>query len=126
MVEVYWNLHKRRFSVRRHGGPVESHMLCVGLRDAVFVVQEGGRERVRASKRKNVHAWVRGQYWPGAVGRRTSGWTRIKYDPYLFDRFVRSRDKAPLDGAEMVVFRCTDAAPRHPVLFARGLRLEAA
>ena len=63
-VEVYWNLHKRLFSVRalegENKGRVIDHAYGVRLSDATFVSQPAGRERVRREGVKNVHAFVRG------------------------------------------------------------------
>lgn len=63
-VEVYWNLHKNRFSVRaldgRDKGIVIAHCEYVALTDATFHVQQAGRRRVIETGRKNVHAVIRG------------------------------------------------------------------
>ena len=58
-IEVYWNLHKEMFSVR-HKGKVIAHVACINVKDAKFVVQKAGRERVLREKKKNVHAFIRG------------------------------------------------------------------
>ena len=61
-VDVYKNLHKDIWSVRnRKTGRVITHKKLVHVRDASFVVQPAGRNKVLAEKRKNVHAFVRGQ-----------------------------------------------------------------
>ena len=60
-VEVYWNLHKLCWSVRRQG-KVIAHADYVSLRDCKLVVQPAGRQKVLAEKCKNVHAFVRG-FW---------------------------------------------------------------
>jgi hypothetical protein len=123
MIEVYWNLHRRMFSVRVNGLVQGRHRRHLALRDAAFVVSEQGRERVRASMQKNVHAWVRGKSVPAYRHMSTSGWTRIEYDPYRFDQFIRSKDGAPVVGAEMVMFRCSDGEKRHPIMLGRGVQL---
>lgn len=70
-VFVYFNLHKKVFSVRamegENKGRVIAHTTTVELRDAVFKVSQAGRERVLKEKRKNVHAGVQGQWvaWTG-------------------------------------------------------------
>jgi hypothetical protein len=56
-VEVYFNLHKKLFSVRQ-GGRVLFHTPCILIHGPRFVVQEGGRQRVIREGRKNVHAFV--------------------------------------------------------------------
>ncbi len=63
-VEVYWNFHRKLFSIRaaegREKGRVIAHAYHVTLWGAEFRVSAAGRERVRREKRKNVHAVVRG------------------------------------------------------------------
>ena len=56
-IEVYFNLHKKVFSVRQ-GGRVLHHSPCVVIHNPRFVVQDGGRRRVLREGRKNVHAFV--------------------------------------------------------------------
>jgi len=86
-VEVYFNLHKKCFSVRdRKTRRVVAHTDSISLKNASFHVSEKGRDRVRAEKRKNVHAFVRGLYkeldWS-----TNSQWFKVKYNPYEYDRF---------------------------------------
>jgi len=86
-VEVYYNFHKKCFSVRdRKTRRVVAHTDKISLLEATFHVSEKGRDRVRLEKRKNVHAIVRGLYkeldWS-----TNSQWFRVKYNPYEYDRF---------------------------------------
>jgi hypothetical protein len=57
--EAYWNLHKGVFSYRPPGGRV-THAFGLTIEDPKFISQRAGREKVRATGRKNVHAFVRG------------------------------------------------------------------
>ena len=59
-VEIYFNLHKRVFSVR-HKGRVIEHVESAIIRRPKFVVQAAGRAKVLREKKKNVHAFVRGE-----------------------------------------------------------------
>lgn len=59
-VECYYNSHKKAVSIRKKG-KVISHADGVLLKDPKFIVQEGGRKRVLREKKKNVHAYVRGE-----------------------------------------------------------------
>ena len=98
-LEVYRNLHKKCFSVRRKGKVIEyiydsgMHRRRVELYliNAQFVVQPAGRERVRREKRKNVHAFVRGTAMPfGGLQRKSligNCVSRIIYDPYTMTTF---------------------------------------
>ena len=64
-VQAYWNIHRKCWSVvaleGEQKGRVISHTKYVSIKDARLVVQEGGRQRVLKEKKKNVHAFVRGQ-----------------------------------------------------------------
>lgn len=60
-VFVYFNLHKKLFSVRDHiTGLVVGHTHMIALENAIFKVSEAGRQRVLLEKRKNIHAGVQG------------------------------------------------------------------
>ena len=102
-VEVYWNLHKRLYSVRaleNYGdhikkGRVIDHSYYLELDDVKFAVQPAGRERVRREGVKNVHAFVRGrvrQYDRKDLDNPVF----ITYNPYKYDSFVTAEDKTPI------------------------------
>ena len=78
-VEVYYNLHKKCLSVRKRG-LVIAHVRSILLKNAEFVVQPAGRKRVLTEKRKNVHAYVRGERV--AVASFDGKSERITYNPY--------------------------------------------
>ncbi len=120
-VEVYWNLHKRLFSVRalegKDKGRVIDHVYGITLKDAKFVVQPAGRERVRREGKKNVHAFVRGRLHPDALrytppeshrfmGRVNSMLVphgqKITYNPFAHDTFVELNNKNPVHEANIV------------------------
>lgn len=103
-VEVYFNLHKRVFSVRScKTGRVVHHTKNVHIRDPQFVVREGGRQRVLRERKKNVHAFVRG-YATYFVDYRTKEdcptLDTIGYNPYKYDSFVKLQDETPVYVAE--------------------------
>jgi len=58
-VQVYWNLHLGRYSVRQSGRVID-HVDSIILRDVRFNVAPAGRDKVRATGVKNVHATVTG------------------------------------------------------------------
>ena len=98
-IEIYYNLRKKLFSVRRDG-KVHTHVPCVLIREPRFVVQEGGRRRVLRERRKNVHAFVTAKSLDhlamcpaGCFGDTTFGWDRVSYNPYLNDTFVRASNR---------------------------------
>ena len=97
-VEIYFNLHKRLFSIRERHGKVIAHKRWVGLVRPTFVVQQGGRERVLRDKSKNVHAFVKG-YLQDAdnVSRNPQVITReveVTYNPYKYETFVDKKDES--------------------------------
>ena len=63
-VDVYRNLHQKCFSIRSREkdtyGKVIAHAETVAVRNAQFVVQPAGRDKVIKTGVKNVHAFVRG------------------------------------------------------------------
>lgn len=93
-VEVYRNLNAKApgytYSVRQRG-KVVAHVTQLALSDCTFVVQPGGRERVRREKRKNVHAYIRGMVTDSAERG-----ARITYDPYQHDTFVLKDSGRPV------------------------------
>ena len=95
-VEVYRNLHKNCWSVRDLStGRVVAHQTAVTIADARFVVRPSGRARVIAEKRKNVHAFVRGEWMSGSDMTLfdftdPNGKTlmrRVSYNPYKYPYF---------------------------------------
>ena len=115
-VQAYLNIHRKCWSVvaleGEQKGRVISHTKYVSIKDARLVVQEGGRQRVLKEKKKNVHAFVRGQLvslnppgvaydddgirigkagdvetgqeyvYEGDLGPPESNMTRVRYSPY--------------------------------------------
>lgn len=103
-VFVYFNLHKKVFSVRALEGDkkglVIAHADKITLRDVAFKVSEAGRQRVLREKRKNVHAGVVGQ-WDGALDAAIVAENDISvtYNPYVYDSFVLRDDETPIHWA---------------------------
>ena len=85
MTEVYWNLHKRCFSVRERGRVV-AHVDSITLRNALFVVQRAGYERTVREKVRSVHAWVKGEI-ALLPERTTCPTTLVTYNPFRSDHF---------------------------------------
>lgn len=86
-VEVYWNLHRQVYSVRLlRTGRVVAHVPYIKLRGVTFSAQAAGRERVRRTGVKNVHAFVRGMVdMTTSYHGQTLG---VTYNPYKYDSFV--------------------------------------
>jgi hypothetical protein len=85
-VFVYFNLHKKLFSIRDHAtGIVVGHTNMIALENATFKVSEAGRQRVLREKRKNVHAGVLGFVKDLPVPPPEY---KAFYNPYKYDSFV--------------------------------------
>lgn len=96
-VRVYFNLHKKMWSVM-HKGKVIQHTNSIELCNARFIVHPSGRARVLQEKRKNVHAFVEGD-----VAETSSVCKQeVKYNPYKFGHFFRASDEQPVYEAENV------------------------
>lgn len=119
MAEVYRNLHRDDWSVRE-SGRVVAHRKAVIVRDPQFVVQPAGRERVLRERRKNVHAFVRGEVVnslpllvaAGFVDLDHQGLAFATYNPYLAPYFTDVVTGARLDSATWAVLT-TDGRLRY-------------
>jgi len=105
IVDVYWNLHKKCWSVRDvQTGRVVAHEASVVLMDCKFVVQPGGRQRVIREKRKNVHAWVRGRWLPDDESWWRPFWSvgKVTYNPFKYETFITKNNEQPIVSADIV------------------------
>ena len=104
-VFVYFNLHKRLFSVKALEGPnkgrVIAHMESLVLDGAQFKVSQTGRARVIREQRKNVHAGVVGQLYTGTKDEREYP-VSVTYDPYKHETFVDLNGGRPVVAANHV------------------------
>lgn len=108
-VDVYFNLHKKTFSVRaREGtkkGLVIAHMDSLILKDVTFHVSEAGRQRVLRERAKNIHAVTRGTLVETAPDTPNL----VRYNPYEGPDFmsdgqpIKSAAYARLDNKKMFV-----------------------
>ena len=117
-VEVYFNLHKRVFSVRSvRSGRVIQHTKNVHIRNPQFVVREGGRQRVLRERKKNVHAFVRGDATYFDDGKCPT-LDNIGYNPFRYDSFVKMPDETPVRSAERAYMQVSDGGI--PTIHAEG------
>ena len=88
-VRVYWNLHKKVWSVQdTKSGLVCDHLDRITLEQAKFVVRKGGQKRVRQESKKNVHAFAEGWVSRDQDEDHTHYWYDISYNPYKNDYFM--------------------------------------
>lgn len=87
-VKVYRNLTQKCYSVM-HKGIVIAHVLNCKLTNATFKVSEAGRQRVIKQKRKNVHAFIEGD-WDRVDGPSFDSvlCNRVSYNPYQAPYFM--------------------------------------
>jgi hypothetical protein len=101
-VFVYFNLHKKCFSVKdAKTGLVIAHTDKIELEEVTFKVSEAGRQRVLREKRKNVHAGVKGKYvgCPRVLDFKEP---QATYNPYKYDSFVDKTTEMKLEKASRV------------------------
>ena len=108
-VEVYYNLHKHVLSVRQRGRVI-MHTPTIELENVVFSVQPAGRNKVLKQKRKNVHAFVRGELLNSdskriekSLTRNSDNWRLVTYNPYKYESFVYSDNEKPIHSASRVI-----------------------
>lgn len=106
MTEVYWNATRKLWSLRENGRVV-GHEARLTLHGCTFHVRPGGRDRVRRTGRKEVHAWARGERVGDDVAFPMAG-NEIRYNPRHDDGFQLGGSLfspgAPITEAEYVVF----------------------
>ena len=100
-VEVYWNLHKRIFSVRSKG-IVRDHAHTVVLQNVKFVVQLAGRAKVLLEQKKNVHAFVKGEVNNEFSLDYLQPFQRAVYNPYNADTFVPESSFRGINPAQLI------------------------
>ena len=102
-VYVYYNLHKKLFSVKAlegdRKGLVVAHRTHLMLEDVTFKVSQAGRQRVLREQRKNVHAGAQGTWVPDdgdRVADALDTLTALTYNPYKYSTFVNKDTEEPV------------------------------
>jgi hypothetical protein len=109
VADIYFSLHKRLFSIRM-GGKVVRHCGYAFVWKPKFVVQPAGRAKVFATKRKNVHAFVRGTLM--VSGPRDDGmFAVVRYNPYEAGHFMLE-DGTPVESADFAMLDLVNGKPR--------------
>lgn len=106
-VFVYFNLHKKVFSIKALSGPnkgkVIAHSDCVELSDVTFKVSEAGRQRVLRERSKNVHAGVVGYLQGFDTSLLELQLEQVTYNPYKYSSFVMRETEQQIKTAEYAV-----------------------
>ena len=132
-VQVYYNIRRGDYSVRQSGRVID-HVESIILRDVRFNVAPAGRDKVRATGVKNVHATVTGYIDESVkisnlsllMAKRPNGKvmddflelvdtdtlelrsglsTPINYNPMRHDTFVKLYGAVPVSTARYVALR---------------------
>lgn len=98
-VFVYFNLHKKCWSVKslegETKGKVIAHCETIILKNCELKVSEAGRQRVIREQKKYVHAGVVGIVVSmNKKVKETS--TQITYNPYKFNSFINNNTMEPV------------------------------
>ena len=107
---VYFNLHKRTWSIRQSGKIIGHHGL-IFLKDCRFLVSKAGQARVRREGKKNVHAGVSGYLAMNVGFPHHEKHISVKYNPYKNDTFVQDDGQAVTE-SEWVRMQVLDGKPR--------------
>ena len=117
-VRVYFNLHKKTFSVVATTGDNKGRVLfysdLVSLTDCKFRVQPTGRERVLKEKRKNVHAFAYGtinNIYPWDIPNKIENGRGIRYNPYKYSTFIYSEDETVARKSKEVLMSVSNNKP---------------
>lgn len=109
-VACYYNLHRKCFSVKALEGPMKGRVIKhadeVVLTNVTFKVSEAGRERVLREQRKNVHAYVIGEYADvHNIKLKAASWHFVSYNPYKGTFFRCLTDGEVVHHADVAVLR---------------------
>lgn len=114
-VKVYRNLTLKCYSVMHHG-LVMLHCQAIYLENVRFVVRPAGNAKVRATGRKNVHAFIVAQDHISYIGKalrrmpemaekyKPGYWQRITYNPHTMTNF-QTQDGRVVNGADLAIAR---------------------
>ena len=107
--DIYRNLHSGTWSlVDRRVGKVAAHPDEAGMADVSLVVQPAGNRKVRETKKKLVHAFVRGRFVDVEAYSRFSKddvrrqGVEITYNPYKHTSFVEADTEREVKEADYV------------------------
>lgn len=133
-VFVYFNLHKKCFSIKAlegdRKGRVIAHSDTVVLEGCKLMVSEAGRQRVLREKRKNVHAGVSGTWIHYCTNRADNAFDflstvgrQVTYNPYKYDSFVVKATEQSIDKADVVAMKAMPMADgvKRGVIYMRDL-----
>lgn len=112
-VRVYRNIHKPGvvYSIQDpKTGLVLGHTEALLLANASFKVSDAGRERVRRTGSKNVHAFVEGTLTDDLFFieymQMVKVLEKVMYNPYMYKSFVAQENETPVTHSSLVLINC--------------------
>jgi hypothetical protein len=100
---IYRNLHKGGFSVK-HRGRVVARPKTFVLENPELNVSEAGQRRARATRQRNVHAYIVGSKFVERDRRPTGLKGKLYYNPFTCETFVDYDTQRPIKELNQVVF----------------------
>jgi hypothetical protein len=97
-VKVYRNLKKNIIWSIKQGKYVVAHVIELSLINAVFLVNQNGRNKVLKEKQKNVHAYIFGFLSDEIFICSKEAY----YNPYLTDSFIDKKSKEKIVSANKI------------------------
>jgi len=107
-VRCYCDLHRKCSSLKAMTGEKKGRVVAkpkqIVLKGVRFEVSAAGLRRTREEGVRNVHAYARGYVKDQDVDavRNHPDAVAIRYNPHLFDTFVRADTLAPIHTAELI------------------------
>ncbi|MBE1444850.1 hypothetical protein [Paenibacillus sp. OAS669] len=104
---VAYHFYKKCFSVRdAQTKRIIGYLDFLVLKNAQFIVSQAGRARVLRENRKNVHAYIRGDFDSGLQNHLlkidVKQLKQAYYNPYKTDSFVNKESFQPILSSNMV------------------------
>jgi len=138
-VFVYFNLHKKCFSIKALEGDLKGRVIAhsdtVLLEGCKLMVSEAGRQRVLREKRKNVHAGVSGTWINYCTNRANNAFDfismigrQVTYNPYKYASFVVKATEQPIGLADVVAMKAMTTADgvKRGVIYTRNFHEKSA
>ena len=112
-VRIYWNLHKKIWSLQDcKTGLVTKHVTAFTLHSAKFVVRPAGQAKVRREGKKNVHAFAVGTGgFRDGIATCLSG-RPVTYNPYVNDTFVFADTGEPVTEVQAISVYTENGKPK--------------
>ena len=107
LVQIYRNLNKPEttYSIRdKKTGLVLGHATNILLSNCIYVVNQVGRQRVIETRKKQIHAWIEGNFGVIHAGDDDlfSQGHVVKYDPYMDESFIYKENGEPINSSGVV------------------------